>query len=336
MYNIQIGEYIFDKTDINKLGKGGFSEVYGGIYVGYSKDNINKGDKVAIKILTKEKNKQKYVDNEINIINILRKNPHYNIVNFYDIIKKDDTVYIIMEYCDSHDLIHYTGNPIMEQYVQFYFCQLANGLKHLNKLNIYHRDIKPRNLLLTENKKILKIADFGLAKINEDVNYQTQSNSLFDTICGSPMHMAPEIRKDRLYGFKTDLWSIGIILYELLYGFHPFGNCKTIEQLQNMVETTIIKIPPEPSLNKNKNVSSECLLLLKGLLQTNAYNRLTWNDFFSHEWITKYDDILSEKNNDIVNNSNIDESSDWTNGETTKLNYNVSDKITEMIFDMEI
>ena len=84
-----------------------------------------------------------------------------------------------MEFCDSGNLDTIIKKPIKGQYTQFFFSQLANGLKYLNQKNIVHRDIKPKNILLTNKHKILKIADFGFAKI-------TDGAILYDTICGSP------------------------------------------------------------------------------------------------------------------------------------------------------
>ena len=94
------------------------------------------------------------------------------------------------------------------------FKELISGLKYLYELNICHRDLKPQNILLDENYTI-KISDFGLARLNNE-------NNLMDTICGSPIYMAPEIMKYNKYDNKADIWSLGIIFYELLTGRTPF------------------------------------------------------------------------------------------------------------------
>ena len=190
-----------------------------------------------------------------------------------------------MEYCDCGDLRLYLKKPIKEKWCNFFFNQLATGLKYLNKYNILHRDIKPRNILLTNNRKILKIADFGFAKQNE------KKISLYNTICGSPLYMAPEIMEYNNYNNQTDLWSIGMILYEMLYGKHPFDSCKTFRDLLDMIENSTIEIPPKNT--KNTNVSAECIDLLQRLLQKTVLNRLTWDEFFGHPWfnkITPFDD----------------------------------------------
>jgi len=303
--SLYLDKYTFIQEDKYKLGSGAFSTVYKGTYYGKNRNILKNGDSVAIKVLwhLKKNIKKSQIDNEIDIINILMKNPHYNTIHFYDVITKDDYTYIIMEHCDFYDLKHYSKTPLIEGMVRFWFCQLANGLKHLYQLNILHRDIKLRNILLTNNRKTLKIADFGLAKKVDNINDDIQSNSVFDTICGSPMYMAPEIIRDKFYGWKSDIFSLGILLYELLYGFNPYGKFEKIEQIQYMKENSKICIPPENSQNTNKKVSSECIKLLKGLLQIDVNKRMSWDEFFNNSWIKKFDSEIEGFNSSYAKNN---------------------------------
>lgn len=341
---INLGNYTFIQDDKYKLGSGAFSTVYKGKYVGKTRNNLKNNDDVAIKVLwhLKKNVKKMQIDNEVNIINTLMKNPHYNIIHFYDVITKDDYTYIIMEYCDFHDLKHYTGGAKIEGVVHFWFCQLANGLKHLYQLNILHRDIKLQNILLTNNRKTLKIGDFGLAKKMDMINDNIQSNSLFDTICGSPMYMAPEIIRDKIYGWKSDLFSIGVLLYEMLYGFNPYGKFKGLEQIQYIKENSKICIPPENSQNTNKDVSNDCVQLLSGLLQIDVNKRMTWDDFFNNPWIKTFDKIIEElddsyiKNhiNDPYEDDNLDEELEIIDGYYSEKFINDTNKcIFNMDFD---
>ena len=290
----KIGNYEFSRNKEKILGCGSFSTVYLGNYYGQNNAFIKKDTPVAIKIIKTNNIPDKareILNDEMNIMELIKYDPHPNIVGCYDVINSQNETFIIMEYCDSGDLRGILKKPIKEKYAQFYFCQLANGLKYLDNNYIIHRDIKPKNILLTNSRRILKIADFGFAKKFKD-------QSLHETICGSPLYMSPEIINNNLYNNQTDLWSIGMILFEMLYGFHPYGNCKNIPELKNSVDKNIIEIPPIDT--KNKDVSENCISLLVKLLQKQAINRINWNEFFNHPWIRTFQYIapINNKKND--------------------------------------
>lgn len=292
---VRIGNYEYDKN--NKLGAGSFSQVYLGFYVGKNSDMIEKGTRVAIKVINTNGMSikvKRIINDEIEIMHLIKNDPHPNIVGCFDVHETKDGVYIIMEYCDSGNLAHIIKAPIKEKYIQFYFAQLVNGLKFLYERNIVHRDIKPENILLTNNRRVLKIADFGFAKKSKD-------NSLYDTVCGSPLYMAPEITGQNYYNKQTDLWSVGMVLYEMLYGSHPFKGCHSRIELQNMINSKNIRIPPSETVNTD--VSENCLDLLKSLLQKDVDRRITWEAFFNHNWIKiyQYIDITGKKNDQYQN-----------------------------------
>lgn len=310
------------------IGEGSFSTVFLGKYIGPDNQFIKTGTSVAFKIIKTKDMTEKaknILNDEIKIMEMIKYNPHPNIVGCYDILKKDDDICIILEYCDSGDLRNILKKPIREKYAQFYFTQLVNGLKYLEKKNIIHRDIKPKNILLTDNRKLLKIADFGFAKI-------ASTGTLYDTICGSPLYMAPEIMKKNLYNNQTDLWSIGMILYEMLYGFHPYSNCKSLPELQSNIDNKKIEIPPPNTANKD--VSHECIDLLKKLLQKDANNRITWNNFFNHSWLTVYKYNMKDEYEKQIKATQIDNVSNHSkNSEKEDLNNCKSSPETPPIFD---
>jgi serine/threonine-protein kinase ULK/ATG1 len=160
-------------------------------------------------------------------------NNNDNIIKLYDVLYSDkkDYLYMILEYCDCGDLYNFIkNNKLTEEQIKYYMNQLKNGLQYLRDNNIIHRDIKPKNILLTNNNKILKICDFGFAKsIIDDV-------SLMETLCGSPLYMAPEIINNKKYNIKSDLWSVGIILYEIIYNKHPLGEPVNILDLMEKIK----------------------------------------------------------------------------------------------------
>lgn len=278
MNNETVGNYTIYKNYKNKLGKGSYSAVYKGQYIGVTNDYLTNGDTVAIKIINTYNlsfGDYEITNNEVKIMNILKLNPHPNVVKCLDTIQTQKNTYIIMELCDCGDLLTIMNKPIDEKFVRAYFGQLISGLKFLHGYKLIHRDIKPKNILLTNNKKILKIADFGFATI-------VKTSLLKDKICGSPLYMAPEIMNNDIYNDQADLWSVGIILYEMIYGIHPYNHCRSFGELKEEINVTTIKIPPENSININ--VSNECIIILKKLLQKNMNLRITWSEFFENTW----------------------------------------------------
>tara|TARA_S200000501_G_C20572183_1_gene633442 strand:- start:73 stop:771 length:699 start_codon:yes stop_codon:yes gene_type:complete len=199
-----------------------------------------------------------------------------------------------MEYCTSGTLDSIIGKPIKEEFVQYYFNQLNNGLKYLRDNDITHRDIKPSNILLTNNFKLLKIADFGLSKENI---YDTYIN----IYCGSPLYMAPELIGKQEFIKQSDLWSIGLILYEMIYGIHPFKKCNDLKDLIETMKEINITIPPKK--NTNKHVSDICMTLMDKLLKKNQNNRISWNDFYNHPWLNVFQDEFNDKINNYMKNT---------------------------------
>jgi serine/threonine-protein kinase ULK/ATG1 len=126
--------------------------------------------------------------------------------------------------------------------------------------------------LLTNKRRILKITDFGFAKNLDDVD--------FELVCGSPLYMAPELIRDKKCSEGADLWSIGLILYQMLYGFHPFSHCRNIKELFDSVSNTLIEITPK------ENISKEAIELMDSLLKKKQSNRIKWEELFNHKWIT--------------------------------------------------
>jgi serine/threonine protein kinase len=275
----RISYYEIDKS--KKLGTGAYSTVY--LARCTDKEMITKynliNGLVAIKkinISNLNDKATKMVRDEISIMSNIMKNPHPNIISCIDIIDDLDTIYIIMEYCDGGDLSTILGNPIKEDISKYYFKQLINGLQYLTDNKIIHRDIKPKNILLTDKRTKLKICDFGFAKIKTGM-------TRISTVCGSPLYMAPEILGERNYTSGIDIWAIGMILYELIYGYHPLYKCKDIAELKDYMTNNSIEIP---SKIENTPVNIDCINLLKLLLERQCSLRIKLEDINKHEWLT--------------------------------------------------
>lgn len=262
----------YEMNQLIKIGSGSYSDVFMGT------DIINNKPVAIKKIMMWKLNEKstRMINDEISIMEKIKNLYHKNIVECYDIIIKDSIVYMILEYCDCGDLSKLIGKPIKEEVVEYYFFQIIEALKFLQESKIIHRDIKPKNILLKNDKKELKLCDFGFAKLKtgfERVN----------TICGSPLYMAPELLEEKTYTDIVDVWAIGMILYEMLYGNHPYAKCKDIDDLKNFSQQDI-QIPPEET--KNKNINPKCIELLKKMLNKNENKRITLKDLFLDPWIT--------------------------------------------------
>ena len=190
---------------LDKIGKG-FSTVYSGY------DTLKK-ESVAIKKIKLQGLKPrllKYFENEIEI---MKSCDHVNIIRLYDVIRSKKYIFLI-----------FWNIVVKETYLNIYIIKsmtriLSENIRNIYvmdycifKKNIIHRDLKPQNILIHEDG-ILKIIDFGFAK------YSMQED-LSTTMCGSPLYMAPEILYNKEYS-KIDLWSLGIIMFEMITGHPP-------------------------------------------------------------------------------------------------------------------
>ena len=228
---------------------------------------------------------------EINIAEGIINNPHKNIIKVYDVIKQTNKIYIVTEYCHDGDMSTILFNPLKEDIAKYYFYQIASGIRYMKDNNIIHRDIKPKNIMLSDNRLTLKLADFGFAKIQESKMVKSTS------ICGSPLYMAPEILNINVYSDSVDIWALGIIMYEMLFGSHPFESCKDYEELRRMAKTTI-------NIPNSVNISHEALELLKKLLSVNS-SRIDIDDVLLDEWLSdiKTPEYISLKNMYYKNSS---------------------------------
>lgn len=271
-----------------RIGRGSFSKVYKGF-------NIVNGDIVAIKKID--------LDMSANMINrlkmeveIMKTLNHKHIVKLYDVFYDEYYAYLIMEYSHCGDLSKYLkGRPLKEKYAQKFAIQLSHAMKYLIERNIIHRDIKPQNILVF-NKNTIKLTDFGFARYFD-------KGTMVETLCGSPLYMSPEIIKYKKYSHKADLWSIGVIFYELLTGRPPY-NAKTHYELAKKIENNPIYLP------KILPLSSECADLIHKLLQKDSNKRISWDNFFNHNWLNlkkaNIITVLSTSNQSCVFTTNFE------------------------------
>ena len=138
------------------------------------------------------------------------------IMRLVKVIQDPERVYFVQEYIDGKNFLAFVedSRPFNEFHVKFYISNMVLMLKHLNKMNFAHRDLKPENMILDVDG-YLKLIDFDTAKKIKERSY---------TVAGTPHYMAPEMIKGNGYDLAVDYWSLGVILYEIVYGYLPFAN----------------------------------------------------------------------------------------------------------------
>jgi 5'-AMP-activated protein kinase catalytic alpha subunit len=210
---------------------------------------------------------KKRVEKEIIILKSLM---HKNLIQIYSVIEDPSTIFLIMEYVNGGELFEYIclKQRLIETEACKFYQDIISGIEYLHKQGIVHRDLKPENLLLT-NKKEIKIVDFGLSNIYK-------KGELLKTPCGSPCYAAPEmILGNRYNGLFVDIWSSGIILFSMVFGFLPFD-----EPCQDILYKKITK----GNFNLPKYGSDILKDLLKKILTTDPQKRITLEQIKNHPW----------------------------------------------------
>ncbi|CAN6624433.1 serine/threonine-protein kinase Atg1p [Trichomonascus vanleenenianus] len=307
-----------------EIGRGSFASVYKGEY---------RGRAVAVKSVLRGKLNKKLMENLESEISILKDMKHPHVVALLDYRRTTSHFHLVMEYCALGDLSYFirkrkeiskslplvaslferypSPQGLHEDVARHFLKQLASALAFLRSRDLVHRDIKPQNLLLCPPMKsrelaeeagyvgqwelpVLKLADFGFARI-------LPSTSLAETLCGSPLYMAPEILSYKKYDAKADLWSVGAVLYEMVAGRPPFKASNHVELLKR-----IEKVNDQIQFSETimLKTSAEMRRLIKALLKRSPTERMSYSEFFN-------DPILREDEGDIqpspLDRSNLDE-----------------------------
>jgi len=248
-----------------EIGAGQYGKVFRAI-------DTKTGETVAVKVIPLEKfahvpKLEEFTANEIKTLGRIN-NP--NVIKFIEMLKTTNNMYLVYEYCEGGTLErqlqqkhHFTEVEGLK-----YFRQIMNAFKALYKENILHRDLKPSNILL--HKEILKIADFGFCK------RLMSPYELTLTMVGSPIYMAPEILKGQAYTIKADIWSLGVVLYELLFGICPYED-QTLAGLISQIDNNPIVLRKE--INQ---ISQNTELLLKRMLIKDTKARMEWTDLLEY------------------------------------------------------
>ena len=275
------------------LGKGAFGIVYKAF-------ELCSGRIVAIKQIPINSSNRKYVIKEIELLKNLE---HPNIVKYYNYLKEENHIYIIMEYLEGCTLKQYikeNSENITEDIARGIIKQLLNALSYLHYMcDICHRDIKPENIIFTEkgNTSHIKLLDFGLSSDSFESKLKMKN-------CGTLTYMAPEQISSLIYSKAVDIWSVGIILYMLLNkGKNPFytkGDSPSflVENINNKeVEFDLDNCP----------ISAIGRHLIYKLLDKNPSYRYTARLALNHPWITlnKFDKIPMTLYDKLIEDENV-------------------------------
>ncbi|KAK0385830.1 hypothetical protein NLU13_7007 [Sarocladium strictum] len=308
-----VGQFTIDK----EIGKGSFAQVY----MGFHKETKAAVAIKSVDLERLNKKLKENLYGEIQILKTLRhphivalhdcveSSTHINLIMEYcelgDLslfIKKRDK---LITHPATHDMARkYPSAPnsgLHEVIIRHFLKQLTSALEFLRSKNYVHRDVKPQNLLLLPTRAfrrqkgrsimeasqdslipmsgipslpMLKLADFGFARV-------LPATSLAETLCGSPLYMAPEILRYEKYDAKADLWSVGTVLYEMATGRPPFRARNHVELLRKIeAAEDVIKFPREVT------ITSDLKALIRSLLKRSPVERLSFENFFSHSVVT--------------------------------------------------
>lgn len=254
----------------------------------------NTGEQFSAKIIPKKYILNKKLYNQINTeIYVMKQVDHPNIVKFREFFKfkneLHETYYaLVMEYCENGDLLTYVNDDGFESedQKQKIIIQFLDAVKYLHNLGIAHGDLKPENILLDSNYNV-KLADFGFSKVKKIAGDESKSGTLF--------YAAPELFKSGKFNtLKTDIWSIGIILYCLEQGNFPYLNGS---------QDFIIEQITSHRFNIEKNVSSSLRKIFDKCTDC-AEKRPSIEELVNDEYFLFDEKITADLNNEIdYNNS---------------------------------
>lgn len=294
-----------------QIGRGGMGIVYRG-YDPYTDRDV------AVKVpihevsrgykLTNLKVKDNYRKSFFNEVKIAASLKHPNILEILDAGIDNDCCYIVMEYiedaytlkkfCDPKNLL-----PVKTVIEIIFKC--AKALDYAHNQGVIHRDIKPNNILLTKDKDI-KIGDFSIAQL---VNVDKTKNTIATGFIGSPRYMSPEqIQEDKVTN-QTDIFSMGIVMYEILTGHHPFFS-KSFSRLMHM----IINVDYPPLANYRTDIPSLLEKIIYRVLQKDPEKRYKKSLYLASDLSLAFDYLAEPKKKvEVKERFNIVESIDFFN-----------------------
>src|SRR5215813_2689498 len=221
-----IGSVVGNYKIVDKLGEGGMGSVFKGVDLMLERE-------VAIKMLRPELASQANVVERFRSEAVtLAKLNHPNVATLHSFFRQGDDFFMVMEFVRGQtldDVIRAQGAMQCDRAIEM-FCMALEGIEHAHKLGIVHRDIKPANMMLTETGSI-KVMDFGIARVLGTARMTRQGN-----IIGTIEYMSPEQVRGLETDARSDIYSLGILLYEMLTGRVPFHSDSEFELMKSQVD----------------------------------------------------------------------------------------------------
>eukprot|EP00698_Gefionella_okellyi_P005493 TRINITY_DN15021_c0_g1_i1.p1 TRINITY_DN15021_c0_g1~~TRINITY_DN15021_c0_g1_i1.p1 ORF type:complete len:409 (-),score=76.44 TRINITY_DN15021_c0_g1_i1:46-1272(-) len=254
------------------IGKGTYGTVYKVLRI--SDDRIYALKEINIKYM-----RQKEREEAVNEIRILASVRHTNVISYCEAFTENDKLYIVTDYADGGDLYEKIkrkkarDEKFTEEQIWSWMIQLAKGLKVLHDQGILHRDLKAPNIFLMLDSTI-KIGDLGVAKLIKT------DRKIARTQIGTPYYLSPEIWKNRPYDCKSDVWSLGVILYELMALRLPF-EAQTPDQLaRKVIRGEYSPLPPM--------YSKELTSLVSRMLQVDPDRRIAMEEVLANSTLIRH------------------------------------------------
>ncbi|CAN6251665.1 unnamed protein product [Urochloa humidicola] len=270
----KVPRLLMGRYELGKLlGKGSFAKVY-------RARNVDTDEEAAIKIMDKDHLArsgavQQQVMREIEIMRRVR---HPNVVWIHEVMATKRSIFVVMEFVDGGSLDSYltlraAGRGLAEPSARRVFHQLVSALDYCHSLGVYHRDVKPDNILVDSAGNI-KVADFGLSALADAARREAPLH----TVCGTPMFIAPEVFLRRGYdGAKADVWACGVVLFALAAGRLPFNQRDT--GLYHLIRRCDYHCPPW--------FSDGLIRLIRRLLCPDPARRITMAQIKKNSWFKK-------------------------------------------------
>lgn len=257
---------------VKVLGEGHFGRVL------LAKDRRTK-ESFAVKVIRKDKTEVRNATLIQREMDILRLVDHKNIVRLYDLFDTESKLYFVLEYMPGgvlYEVLSKKHVHFSEERASHVLRDVLQGLEYLHSLGIVHRDIKPENILTTQKQWPFtsKLADFGLS------NFLAPVTGVLDSKVGTPYYCAREVVTNDSYGTKADMWSVGVLAYEMLSGRKPFEGDHTIQVLCAIRDGEYSFRDPEWS-----RISEEAHDFVKRLICIDVDRRMSATEALQHPWI---------------------------------------------------